>query len=172
MCVCVCDVCVSVSVCHVCVCESVCVCVCDVSISVMLCVHSVCFQCLLSILLSGNTSAAPLVSVHVTNLRDSLSVRRCTSSAENAHYVKRFSTHTTGIIIYYTTVCSDNTIDKWISSPFTHHTHCLPLSQTVPPCIFKQVSSSTVVCASWFTNTWHSLSIHVFFSLYISSYIL
>ena len=61
---------------------SVCVCVC---VYVYVCMlirvlvfHSVCFQCLLSILLSGNTSAAPLVSVHVTDLaRQPLCQKMC-----------------------------------------------------------------------------------------------
>ena len=58
---------------HVCVCMCVCVSECVVSVCVCMLIrvpvfHSVCFQCLLSILLSGNTSAAPLISVHVTDL--------------------------------------------------------------------------------------------------------
>ena len=59
MCMCVC-----VSVWCVCVCVYVYVCM-LIRVPVF---HSVCFQCLLSILLSGNTSAAPLISVHVTDL--------------------------------------------------------------------------------------------------------
>ena len=76
----VCLKCVCVSVC---VCECVCVSVC-VSLYIkcmlirVLLFHSVCFQCLLSILLSSNTSAAPLVSVHVTDLaRQPLCQKMC-----------------------------------------------------------------------------------------------
>ena len=68
---------------HVCV--YVCVSECVVCVCVYVCMlirvpvfHSVCFQCLLSILLSGNMSAAPLVSVHVTDLaRQPLCQKMC-----------------------------------------------------------------------------------------------
>ena len=84
----------------------------SVCVYVVLVFHSVCFQCLSSILVSGNdvSCSTHLVFKSLT-WRDSLSVRRCASIAaaiiEKVQYA-----HITGIIIYYTTILQDNTIDK------------------------------------------------------------
>ena len=112
MCVCVCA-CVCVSEVWVCVyvrvlCERDSVCVC--MLIRVLVFHSVCFQCLLSILLSGNTSAAPLVSVHVTEPGETASLSEDVLVLQSP-LLKRFSTHNwyNNLLHYY---MKDNTIDN------------------------------------------------------------